>query len=209
MWGLRLESFDSAQANGSSDSIPSPPQSVVPVPPSELAKTLATTLNNQLSTPDDEIKLEKSEETGEPTYFDSPPACPSPARQVVTAPATPTGRTTPRRGIQFSPRLEVHETWHSAEYDRRGEPATCNRLTAQLAQMIKEELNAFKMQEMVVHEVLSSVLPHLPRYLSRSYILLRVLCDVLMCCRKVDLTLISFDSMGMGIGLVNWNAFRF
>jgi hypothetical protein len=72
---------------------------------------------------------------------------------VVTAPATPTGRGTPRRGIQFSPKLEVHETWHSAEYDRRGEPATCNRLTAQLAQMIKEELNAFKKEEMVVHEV--------------------------------------------------------
>ena len=72
---------------------------------------------------------------------------------MVTAPATPTGRATPRRGISFDNKLEVHETWHSAEYDRRGEPATCNRLTAQLAQMIKEELNAFKMQEMVVHEV--------------------------------------------------------
>ena len=60
---------------------------------------------------------------------------------------------TPKRGIQFSPRLEVRETWHSAEYDRRGESATCNRLTPQLAQMIKEELNAFKMEEMIVHEV--------------------------------------------------------
>lgn len=78
----------------------------------------------------------------------------------MTAPATPTGRATPRRGISFDNKLEVHETWHSAEYDRRGEPATCNRLTAQLAQMIKEELNAFKMQEMVVHEVLpNSSLP--------------------------------------------------
>jgi hypothetical protein len=85
-------------------------------------------------------------------YFDLPTA--SPARKAVTAPATPTGR--PRRGISFDSRLEVHETWHSAEYDRRGEPATCNRLTAQLAQMIKEELNAFKMQEMVVHEVPNS-----------------------------------------------------
>jgi len=80
----------------------------------------------------------------------------------VTAPATPTGRGTPRRGIQFSPKLEVHETWHSAEYDRRGEPATCNRLTAQLAQMIKEELNAFKKEEMVVHEVHLHI-PKFPR----------------------------------------------
>lgn len=87
------------------------------------------------------------------SYFDLAPATPTVPRHALTAPATPTGQSTPRRGIQFSPRLEVHETWHSAEYDRRGEPATCNRLTAQLAQMIKEELNAFKMEEMVVHEV--------------------------------------------------------
>ena len=76
----------------------------------------------------------------------------------VSAPATPTGGTSPKRVIQFIPRLEVRETWHSAEYDRRGECATCNRLTPQLAQMIKEELNAFKMEEMAVHVVASPVL---------------------------------------------------
>jgi hypothetical protein len=96
------------------------------------------------STPPTQTDIPKG--TEEEDYFDLPAA-----RKAVTAPATPTGR--PRRGISFDTRLEVHETWHSAEYDRRGEPATCNRLTAQLAQMIKEELNAFKMQEMVVHEV--------------------------------------------------------
>jgi hypothetical protein len=37
------------------------------------------------------------------------------------------------------------ETWPSQEYDRRGEVATCNRLTPMLAQQIKEELNSFKM----------------------------------------------------------------
>jgi hypothetical protein len=31
------------------------------------------------------------------------------------------------------------------EYDRRGDIATCNRLTPMLAQQIKEELNSFKM----------------------------------------------------------------
>jgi hypothetical protein len=71
------------------------------------------------------------------------------------------------RNISFSPRIQFHDTWPSGEYDRRGEIATCNRLTPMLAQQIKEELNTFKMvsanlypkgditdmyQEMEVHE---------------------------------------------------------
>ena len=47
--------------------------------------------------------------------------------------------------VSFSPRITFHETWPSGEYDRRGEVATCNRLTPILAQQIKEELNTFKM----------------------------------------------------------------
>ena len=49
------------------------------------------------------------------------------------------------RNISFSPRIQFHDTWPSGEYDRRGEIATCNRLTPMLAQQIKEELNTFKM----------------------------------------------------------------
>ena len=49
------------------------------------------------------------------------------------------------RNISFSPRIQFHDTWTSGEYDRRGEIATCNRLTPMLAQQIKEELNSFKM----------------------------------------------------------------
>lgn len=49
------------------------------------------------------------------------------------------------RNITFSPRIQFHDTWPSGEYDRRGEIATCNRLTPMLAQQIKEELNTFKM----------------------------------------------------------------
>lgn len=73
------------------------------------------------------------------------------------------------RNIVFSPRIQFHETWPSGEYDRRGEVATCNRLTPLLAQQIREEINNFKMvssvssvpflvsmltilQEMEVHE---------------------------------------------------------
>ena len=49
------------------------------------------------------------------------------------------------RNISFSPRIQFHDTWPSQEYDRRGDIATCNRLTPMLAQQIKEELNTFKM----------------------------------------------------------------
>jgi hypothetical protein len=54
------------------------------------------------------------------------------------------------RNISFSPRIQFHDTWPSGEYDRRGEIATCNRLTPMLAQQIKEELNTFKMVRIVV-----------------------------------------------------------
>ncbi|KAL9052525.1 MAG: hypothetical protein Q9162_005328 [Coniocarpon cinnabarinum] len=65
-------------------------------------------------------------------------------------PGTP--RSTNSRNISFSPRIVFHDVWSSAEYDRRGDIATCNRLTPMLAQQIKEELNTFKM-EMEVHEM--------------------------------------------------------
>ncbi|PSK48609.1 hypothetical protein B9Z65_123 [Elsinoe australis] len=63
-------------------------------------------------------------------------------------PATPQSS----RNISFSPRIQFHDVWSSTEYDRRGDVATCNRLTPMLAQQIKEELNTFKM-EMEVHEL--------------------------------------------------------
>ncbi|KAK4123972.1 hypothetical protein N657DRAFT_436431 [Parathielavia appendiculata] len=65
-----------------------------------------------------------------------------------SSPGTPQGT---KRSATFSPRIVFFETWPSQEYDRRGEIATCNRLTPMLAQQIKEELNTFKM-EMEVHE---------------------------------------------------------
>lgn len=55
-----------------------------------------------------------------------------------------------KRKISFAANLSVHTTWPGTVYDRRAEPSTCNRLTPQLAQRIKEELNAFKMEEMEV-----------------------------------------------------------
>lgn len=65
-----------------------------------------------------------------------------------SAPPSPSGG---KGNVTFSPRITFHDTWPSGEYDRRGDVATCNRLTPALAQQIKEELNTFKM-EMDVHE---------------------------------------------------------
>lgn len=50
-----------------------------------------------------------------------------------------------QRNITFSPRIQFYDVWSSNEYDRRGDIATCNRLTPMLAQQIKEELNTLKM----------------------------------------------------------------
>lgn len=61
-------------------------------------------------------------------------------------PATGTNFVPPTlRSISFSPRIQFYDVWSSTEYDRRGDIATCNRLTPMLAQQIKEELNSFKM----------------------------------------------------------------
>lgn len=64
-------------------------------------------------------------------------------QDTKSAPGTPQGSA--KRNATFSPRIIFHDTWPSGEYDRRGEIATCNRLTPMLAQQIKEELNNFKM----------------------------------------------------------------
>jgi len=61
------------------------------------------------------------------------------------------GSHTSVRSISWNPKVSFHDVWASSEYDRRGDIATCNRLTPMLAQQIKEELNSFKM-EMEVHE---------------------------------------------------------
>lgn len=58
-----------------------------------------------------------------------------------------------KRNISFAQNLSVHTTWSGSTYDRRGDTATCNRLTPELAQAIKEELNSFKMEEMAVHHL--------------------------------------------------------
>lgn len=68
--------------------------------------------------------------------------------QPVRAQSAPAG---PAKKISFAANLSVHTTWPAGVYDRKPELGTCNKLTPTLAQRIKEELNAFKMEEMEVH----------------------------------------------------------
>jgi len=80
-------------------------------------------------------------------YFAKPPRMHNGSTRSL--PTTPHGSL---RNISFSPRIQFHDAWSPQDYDRRGDIATCNRLTPMLAQQIKEELNSFKM-EMEVHEL--------------------------------------------------------
>ncbi|SCV00028.1 LAME_0G07052g1_1 [Lachancea meyersii CBS 8951] len=53
--------------------------------------------------------------------------------------------------VAFSSNIILYATYTEEEYDRHPDIATCNQLTPQLAQMIKDELNSLK-SEMEVHE---------------------------------------------------------
>jgi hypothetical protein len=105
------------------------------------------------STPNDDVQGHKRAETvtiGNEDYFVAAMRLRQDTKSApVSSPATPHGSM--KRSATFSPRIIFYDTWPSQEYDRRGEIATCNRLTPLLAQQIKEELNTFKM-EMEVHE---------------------------------------------------------
>lgn len=96
------------------------------------------------STPNDEAQGHKrtnSVAIGNEDYFMSALRL---RQDTKSAPGTPQA-IIGKRNATFSPRIIFHDTWPPQEYDRRGEIATCNRLTPMLAQQIKEELNSFKM----------------------------------------------------------------
>ncbi|KAG8963269.1 hypothetical protein FRC00_007023 [Tulasnella sp. 408] len=77
----------------------------------------------------------------------SNPKQPSMALRSATVPLTKSSKK-----LTFAANLSVYHTFSPGAYDRRSEPATCNRLTPTLAQRIKEELNSYKMEEMEVHQ---------------------------------------------------------
>ncbi|KAG2229963.1 hypothetical protein BDF21DRAFT_431260 [Thamnidium elegans] len=55
--------------------------------------------------------------------------------------------------VRFTKLVSVRETYSKVDYDRGSDPdAVCTRLTPSMAQQIKEELNAYKLHEMQVHE---------------------------------------------------------
>ncbi|OWB73004.1 hypothetical protein B5S31_g2734 [[Candida] boidinii] len=60
-------------------------------------------------------------------------------------------QTPERRSVKFSSRILLYDTYDPEDYDRKPDVATCNQLTPQLAQQIKDELNDFK-AEMTIHE---------------------------------------------------------
>lgn len=62
-----------------------------------------------------------------------------------------TSKETTPRGVRFSSRILLYDTYGEEEYDRKPDSATCNSLTPQIALEIKNELNALK-SEMPVHE---------------------------------------------------------
>lgn len=55
------------------------------------------------------------------------------------------------KSVRFSSQIILYETFGEVEYDRHPDIATCNQLTPQLAQLIKEELNELK-STMDIHE---------------------------------------------------------
>ncbi|KAK0722872.1 hypothetical protein B0T26DRAFT_238364 [Lasiosphaeria miniovina] len=133
--------------NTSASATPSPrPPAEAKTPALDMptAPTLTESPNSSApSTPNEELQGHRRSgpiSIGNEDYFVSALRL---RQDTKSAPGTPQG--TLKRNATFSPRLAFYETWPSQEYDRRGEIATCNRLTPMLAQQIKEELNTFKM----------------------------------------------------------------
>ncbi|KAF7319727.1 hypothetical protein MKEN_00754700 [Mycena kentingensis (nom. inval.)] len=87
-----------------------------------------------------------------PALNSSAPALTTLNMASSTSPAVLRSATAPaKKHLAFASNLSVYDTFGASAYDRRSEPATWSRLTPQLAQRIKEELNSYKMEEMEVH----------------------------------------------------------
>ncbi|KAI8636446.1 hypothetical protein BD408DRAFT_322741, partial [Parasitella parasitica] len=55
--------------------------------------------------------------------------------------------------LRFNESVDVEETYAKGDYDRSSDAeAICTRLNAAVATQIKQELNYFKLHEMVVHD---------------------------------------------------------
>lgn len=101
--------------------------------PADATSSFMNSNSNSPGTPNDKSALRHDD------YFTKAPRIPNGSTRSL--PNTPQGP----RNISFSPKIQFHDAWSPHDYDRRGDIATCNRLTPMLAQQIKEELNSFKM----------------------------------------------------------------
>jgi len=124
----------------------SPPAQSPVIRPVDGAPSTDTPNSSAPSTPNDDSTHSVHVQINGEDYFAGGPRLPNPSTRSL--PNSPQGN----RNISFSSRVQFHDAFSSSEYDRRGDIATCNRLTPILAQQIKEELNSFKM-EMEVHEL--------------------------------------------------------
>ncbi|KAF2396323.1 hypothetical protein EJ06DRAFT_234625 [Trichodelitschia bisporula] len=118
--------------------------SPTPTPGAHAPESVTTDWSSVPATPEDRVAAEGTEKD----FFLA-------AGRYATTSTRSLPNSTPQpgggRNISWNPRIQFYDVWASSEYDRRGDIATCNRLTPMLAQQIKEELNSFKM-EMEVHE---------------------------------------------------------
>lgn len=103
--------------------------------PVDAVPNVGSSRSSSPATPKTEVGQARNDD-----YFGKPPRIPNGSTRSL--PTTPHGGL---RNISFSPRIQFHDAWSPQDYDRRGDIATCNRLTPMLAQQIKEELNSFKM----------------------------------------------------------------
>lgn len=142
--GLGSTNLTSADLDSNGSSSPKPSEDRGSTPDLPTIPHNADSPNSTApSTPNDDVQGHRrtgSIAIGNEDYFVSALRL---RQDTKSAPGTPQGSA--KRNATFSPRIIFYDTWPSGEYDRRGEIATCNRLTPMLAQQIKEELNNFKM----------------------------------------------------------------
>ncbi|CAE6506789.1 unnamed protein product [Rhizoctonia solani] len=120
--------------------------------PHEMVKSTFSADFGEFTTPSlsmtDKVSTDKTFAYTHPALNSSAPVLSS----IGNNPVAQRSATAPgRRRLTFATNLSVYDTFAPSTYDRRSEPATCNRLTPALAQRIKEELNSYKMEEMEVH----------------------------------------------------------
>ncbi|KAI8342014.1 hypothetical protein BC941DRAFT_449360 [Chlamydoabsidia padenii] len=137
--------------------IASQPPNTTPIIPSSLQRgspTLSPSLKSEQSSNSDDSLSDSNKENDNrstclllestPTSSLSPPS--------GLGPQAPTIAGKKNTKIRFTTTLRVHDTFGSKDYDRRCDTqVTCQRLTPVLALQIKQELNEYKLNEMVVH----------------------------------------------------------